>query len=58
MAATAKGDDLTAPALIADGKKAIQGGGSDKDPTFAMAGGRDAAGIDAALDAARSAAGL
>ena len=58
VAATVKDGELTAPALIADGKKAIQGGGSDKDPTFAMAGGRDAAGIDAALDAARSAAGL
>ena len=41
---------------IADAVKHIKGGGG-KGADFAMAGGKDAAGIDAALDAARRAAG-
>jgi alanyl-tRNA synthetase len=58
VAATAKDGDLAAPALIAEGKAAIGGGGSDKDPAFAMAGGRNPGGIDDALTAARVAAGI
>ncbi|MEM7271582.1 MAG: alanine--tRNA ligase [Actinomycetota bacterium] len=46
-----------AGALIAEGAKAIKGGGG-KGPDLAMAGGKDPDGIDAALDLARQAAGL
>ncbi len=58
VAATTKDAGLSAGALLAEGKKAIQGGGSDKDPTFAMAGGRNPDGLDEALAAARTAAGI
>jgi alanyl-tRNA synthetase len=43
-------------AILADAAKAVQGGGS-KNPDMAMAGGKNAAGIDEALDIARAAAG-
>jgi alanyl-tRNA synthetase len=58
VAATTADSGLTAGELIAAGKQQIQGGGSDKDPRFAMAGGRNADGVDAALDLARAAAGI
>ncbi len=58
VAATVPGGDLDAPALIAEGKQAIGGGGGGKDPHFAMAGGRDAGGIASALASARAAAGI
>ncbi|MCX7620179.1 MAG: alanine--tRNA ligase [Acidimicrobiales bacterium] len=58
VAATTPDSGLEAPKLIEEGKKAISGGGGGKDPTFAMAGGRDPAGLDAALAAARVAAGI
>jgi alanyl-tRNA synthetase len=57
VAAAAKDSGLDAGALIEEGKKSIGGGGKSK-PDLAMAGGRDAGGIDAALDQARAAAGL
>ena len=43
-------------ALIEEAKRLIKGGGG-KDPLLAVAGGKDADGIDAALDAVRAAAG-
>jgi alanyl-tRNA synthetase len=48
---------LNAGDLLADASKAVQGGGS-KNPDIAMAGGRNVAGIDDALELARKAAGL
>jgi alanyl-tRNA synthetase len=57
VAAATKDGGLDAGALIEQGKAAIGGGGKSK-PDLAMAGGRDAGGIDAALDLARSAAGI
>ncbi|MEO5840962.1 MAG: alanine--tRNA ligase [Acidimicrobiales bacterium] len=57
VSATAKASGLNAAELIADAVKHIKGGGS-KNPDLAVAGGKDAAGIDAALAAARAAAGL
>jgi alanyl-tRNA synthetase len=48
---------LDAGALLADAGKAVQGGGS-KNPDMSMAGGKNVAGIDEALDLARKAAGL
>ena len=50
-------DAFNAAELIADAAKAIMGGGG-KGADFAMAGGKDAAALDAALDLARSAAGI
>ncbi len=47
---------LDAGVLLADASKAVQGGGS-KNPDIAMAGGRNVAGIDEALNLARAAAG-
>ncbi|MEY2424946.1 MAG: alanyl-tRNA synthetase [Actinomycetota bacterium] len=47
---------LDAGVLLADASKAVQGGGS-KNPDIAMAGGRNVAGIDEALELARAAAG-
>jgi alanyl-tRNA synthetase len=57
VAAAAKDSGLDAGVLIADAKTSIGGGGKAK-PDLAMAGGRDAGGIDTALDQARSAAGI
>jgi alanyl-tRNA synthetase len=56
VSATAKTAGLSAAELIADAVKHIKGGGS-KNPDLAVAGGKDAAGLDAALAAARAAAG-
>jgi alanyl-tRNA synthetase len=57
VAAVAKGSGLNAAELIADAVKHIKGGGG-KGAEFAVAGGKDVAGIDAALAAGRIAAGL
>ncbi|MEO7371621.1 MAG: alanine--tRNA ligase, partial [Ilumatobacteraceae bacterium] len=57
VSATVKASGLNAAELIADAVKHIKGGGS-KNADLAVAGGKDAAGIDAALAAARAAAGL
>ena len=43
--------------LLEEAKKLIKGGGG-KDPLLAVAGGKDADGIDAALDSVRVAAGI
>ncbi|MEY2422613.1 MAG: alanyl-tRNA synthetase [Acidimicrobiaceae bacterium] len=48
---------LNAAELIADAAKTIKGGGG-KDAKLALAGGKDAGGLDAALDQARAAAGI
>jgi len=57
VAAATKDGGLDAGVLIDDAKASIKGGGKAK-PDLAMAGGRDAAGIDTALDQARAAAGI
>ncbi|MEY2589179.1 MAG: alanyl-tRNA synthetase [Acidimicrobiaceae bacterium] len=53
-AAVTKDSGLNAGELIAQAAKLIKGGGG-KDPLLAVAGGKDPAGLDAALDAARAA---
>jgi alanyl-tRNA synthetase len=55
-AAVTKDSGLNAGELIAQAAKLIKGGGG-KDPLLAVAGGKDPAGLDAALDAARAALG-
>ncbi len=57
VAAVNPGSDPQAGALIAEGAKAIKGGGG-KGADLAMAGGKDPDGVDAALDLARQAAGI
>ncbi len=57
VAAVTPGHSVSAGELIAEGAKAIKGGGG-KGPDLAMAGGKDPAGIDTALDLARQAAGV
>ncbi len=57
VAAVTPGHSPTAGDLIAEGAKAIKGGGG-KGPDLAMAGGKDPAGIDEALDLARQAIGV
>jgi alanyl-tRNA synthetase len=57
VAAVAKDSGLHAGELIAEAAKLIKGGGG-KGADFAVAGGKDAGGLDAALAAARAAAGL
>jgi alanyl-tRNA synthetase len=57
VAAVAPGSGLDASALIADAARTIKGGGG-KSPDLAVAGGKDASQLDAALDQARGAAGL
>ena len=59
LAAVSRGSEdaesgLDAGAIIAEGSKAIQGGGG-KGADFAMAGGKNAAGIDEALELAKAA---
>ena len=46
-----------ASALLDEAKKLIKGGGG-KDPVLAVAGGKDAEGLDAALETVRAAAGI
>jgi alanyl-tRNA synthetase len=55
VAAVRPDSGLNASELIAAGAKAIKGGGG-KDPLLAVAGGKEPAGIDEALDLARAAA--
>ena len=57
VAAVTPESGFDASALLEDAKKLIKGGGG-KDPLLAVAGGKDAEGIDAALDSVRAAAGL
>ncbi len=56
VAATRSGSGLEAGPLIAEAVKAIKGGGG-KGSDLAMAGGKDPAGLDEALNLARQAAG-
>jgi alanyl-tRNA synthetase len=55
---TVKGASPTAPELIGPAAKAVGGGGGGKDPTQAVAGGRDVGKIDDALAAVRDALGM
>jgi alanyl-tRNA synthetase len=57
VGAVRKDSELNAAELIADASKTIKGGGG-KDPLLSVAGGKDAGGLDAALDQARAAAGI
>ncbi|MGE3621757.1 MAG: DHHA1 domain-containing protein, partial [Acidimicrobiia bacterium] len=57
VAAVRPDSGLDAGALIEEGKALIKGGGG-RDKVLAVAGGKDAEGIDAALDRARAAAGI
>ena len=57
VAAVTPGRSPGAGELIADGAKAIKGGGG-KGPDLAMAGGKDPTGLDEALNLARQAAGV
>ena len=57
VAAVTKDSGLVASDLIGDAAKLV-GGGGGKNPDLAVAGGRDPSKLDAALDAARSAAGI
>jgi alanyl-tRNA synthetase len=57
VAATTPDSDLDAGGLIDEAKALIKGGGG-KGAELAMAGGKDASGLDAALDASRRAAGI
>jgi alanyl-tRNA synthetase len=57
VAAVGKDAGYSAGSLIGDGAKAI-GGGGGKGDDFAMAGGKNPAGIDEALRLARAAAGI
>lgn len=57
VAATSPDAGLEAGALIADGAKAIKGGGG-KGADLAMAGGKDPDGVDEALSLSKAAAGL
>ncbi|MGI8685919.1 MAG: DHHA1 domain-containing protein, partial [Acidimicrobiales bacterium] len=53
VVAVAPGSGLDAPALVGEAARLVGGGGGGKGDV-AMAGGRDASGIDAALDAIRA----
>ncbi|MEY2461552.1 MAG: alanyl-tRNA synthetase [Acidimicrobiaceae bacterium] len=57
VSAVGKDSGLNAADLIADAAKTIKGGGG-KDPLLSVAGGKDAGGLDPALDQARAAAGI
>ncbi len=57
VAAVRPDSGFDASALLEQAKKLIKGGGG-KDPLLAVAGGKDADGIDAALDTVRAAAGI
>jgi alanyl-tRNA synthetase len=57
VAAVTAESGLHASALLEDAKALIKGGGG-KDPLLAVAGGKDAEGLDAALASVRAAAGL
>ena len=53
--AVEKGSGLSAPELISAAARTVGGGGGGKDPLVAVAGGRDASKIDAALAEVRAA---
>jgi alanyl-tRNA synthetase len=57
VAAVTPESGLVASDLIAEAAKAVKGGGG-KSPDLAVAGGKDPAALDEALDLARAAAGL
>ena len=57
VAAVTPESGFDASALLEEATKLIKGGGG-KDPVLAVAGGKDAEAIDAALDAVRSSAGI
>ncbi|MEO7428364.1 MAG: alanine--tRNA ligase [Acidimicrobiales bacterium] len=57
VAAVTPDSGFDASALLEEAKALIKGGGG-KDPLLAVAGGKDADGIDAALDTVRAAAGI
>ncbi|HEV3227208.1 MAG TPA: alanine--tRNA ligase [Acidimicrobiales bacterium] len=57
VSAARKDSGLDAAELIAEAAKTIKGGGG-KDPSLAIAGGKDPSALDAALDQVRVAAGL
>jgi alanyl-tRNA synthetase len=57
VAAVTANSGFDASALLEEAKKLIKGGGG-KDPLLAVAGGKDADGLDAALDTVRVAAGI
>jgi alanyl-tRNA synthetase len=57
VAAVVPDSGLHASALLDDAKALIKGGGG-KDPLLAVAGGKDADGLDAALASVRAAAGI
>ncbi|MFL6204011.1 MAG: alanine--tRNA ligase [Acidimicrobiales bacterium] len=57
VAAVSPESGLHAAELLEEAKKLIKGGGG-KDPLLAVAGGKDADGLDAALQSARVAAGI
>ncbi len=57
VAAVTPNSGFDASGLLEEAKKLIKGGGG-KDPLLAVAGGKDASGLDAALDTVRAAAGL
>ena len=57
VAAVTPDSGFDAATLLEEAKKLIKGGGG-KDPLLAVAGGKDADGIDAALDERRAAAGI
>jgi alanyl-tRNA synthetase len=59
VAATTKASGLAAYDLIVDAARTVGGGaGKGKNPELSIAGGRDAAKLDEALDLARAAAGI
>jgi len=57
VAAVTPESGFHASGLLEEARSLIKGGGG-KDPLLAMAGGKDAAGLDAALDTVRAAVGL
>jgi alanyl-tRNA synthetase len=57
VAAVTPDSGFDASGLLEEAKRLIQGGGG-KDPLLAVAGGKEAAGIDPALDTVRVAAGI
>jgi alanyl-tRNA synthetase len=57
VAAVTPDSGFDASALLEEAKRLIKGGGG-RDPLLAVAGGKDADGIDAALDTVRAAAGI